>query len=76
MLREFKTSVNVACMTPSENSIQAGENASLDFDFENGFIEIQAYDTEPKDRKKLEEYNRAKVKRETMKLADSALYEK
>lgn len=69
MLRDFKTSIDIAGTKFTDNGIEVGNAFSIELgEVEENYIEITAYDIKPK------EFNRAKVKRETQRMIEEELY--
>lgn len=69
MLRDFKSSINIAGAKITDRNIEINKAFSIDLDnVQEDYIEIPAYDIKPK------EFSRAKIKRETKKMIEEELY--
>ena len=72
MLRDFKTSIKVVDLSINNNGVDCEALGSYEFDMSDT-LDIEVKNITPEVKRKRREFNRAKEKRELMRLIDEEL---
>ena len=73
-LQDFKLSIDMGCLSITDNGVTMDNTMSVELDIKD-CISIKVYDNTIEDKiKRHEKFNRAKEKRNTMKMIDDELY--